>query len=71
MIGLVAGVVGTAGGNVLAWAVLTRVMELPWSWRPWILVAAPLAAGALSIIAGIAASAGALRRRPIEVLRAE
>jgi putative ABC transport system permease protein len=71
LIGFVAGLVGTAGGAVLAWVVLTRGMEIAWTWRPLVLAGAPLATVALSVVAGIAASAGALRRRPIEVLRAE
>ncbi len=69
--GFVAGIVGTIGGSVLAWVVLTRGMEIAWTWRPLVLAGAPLATIALSVIAGIAASAGALRRRPIEVLRGE
>ncbi len=69
--GLVAGIVGTMGGAVLAWAVLTSGMEITWTWRPLVLAAAPVATVALSVIAGISASAGALRRKPIEVLRAE
>jgi putative ABC transport system permease protein len=71
LIGSVAGIVGTAGGAVLAWFVLTRGMEIAWTWRPLVLAGAPLATVVLSVVAGIAASAGALRRRPIEVLRAE
>jgi putative ABC transport system permease protein len=71
LIGSVAGIVGTIGGAVLAWVVLTRGMEIEWTWRPWVFAVAPLATVALSVIAGIAASVGALRRRPIEVLRAE
>jgi putative ABC transport system permease protein len=71
LIGSVAGIVGTIGGAVLAWVVLTRGMQIAWTWRPLVLAVAPLATVALSVIAGIAASAGALRRRPIEVLRAE
>jgi putative ABC transport system permease protein len=71
LIGLVAGLVGTVGGAVLAWIVMTRGMELEWAWRPWVMAGAPFATVALSVLAGIAASAGALRRRPIEVLRAE
>ena len=71
LIGLVAGVIGTAGGAVLAWGVLTRMMEINWTWRPLVLAGAPFATIALSVLAGIAASWGALRRRPIEVLRAE
>jgi putative ABC transport system permease protein len=71
LIGFVAGIVGTAGGAVLAWFVLTRGMEIAWTWRPLMLAGAPFATVALSVLAGIAASAGALRRRPIEVLRSE
>jgi putative ABC transport system permease protein len=71
LIGLVSGIVGTVGGAVLAWVVLTRGMEIAWACRPMVLAGAPLATVALSVFAGIAASAGALRRRPIEVLRAE
>ena len=71
LIGLVSGIIGTTGGAVLAWAVLTRGMEIPWTWRPVVLAGAPLATVALSVVAGIAASAGALRRRPIEALRAD
>ena len=71
LIGFVAGIVGTVGGAILAWAVLTRGMEIAWTWRPLVLAGAPLATVALSVVAGVAASAGALRRRPIEVLRAE
>ena len=71
LIGLVAGLIGTGAGTVLAWAVLTRVMDLEWAWHPAVLAAAPPATAVLAIAAGIAASAGALRKRPIEVLRAE
>jgi putative ABC transport system permease protein len=71
LLGLVAGLIGTAGGTVLAWGVLTRGMDLEWVWRPAILAVAPLLTALLAVIAGIAASVGALRRRPIEVLRSE
>ncbi|MCU0254974.1 MAG: FtsX-like permease family protein, partial [Acidobacteria bacterium] len=71
LIGLVAGTVGAVGAAVLAWAVLTRGMEIAWRW-PW----ATLAAGAalatlLSVAAGLAASRGALAKAPVEVLRSE
>jgi hypothetical protein len=46
-------------------------MDLAWAWHPGVLAAAPPATALLSVVAGIAASAGALRKRPIEVLRAE
>ncbi|MEM9558185.1 MAG: FtsX-like permease family protein [Acidobacteriota bacterium] len=70
LVGLVAGLVGTAGGGALAYTVLTRGMEVEWAagglWAP----AAVLATVVLSVGAGLAASVQALRKRPIEVLRA-
>jgi putative ABC transport system permease protein len=71
LIGFVAGLVGTAGGTVLAWGVLTRGMDLEWTWHPQVMAAAPVVTALLAIAAGLTASLGALRRRPIEVLRAE
>ena len=71
LLGLVAGIIGTAGGGLLAWAVITKGMELPWAWQPAVMLLAPIGAVILAVLAGIAASAGALRKRPIEVLRAE
>ena len=67
--GLVAGVIGSAGGAVLAWLALTRGMEVSWRAEPLWLLAAVAATVVLSVAAGLAASAGALRKRPVEVLR--
>ena len=69
LIGMVAGLIGTVGSCALAWAVLTQVMEVSWSWRPGFLIAAPLLCVLLSITAGLAVSWGSLRRRPVEALR--
>ncbi len=71
LIGLVAGAIGAAGGGVLAWAVLTKGMDTPWRSQPAAFAIALGATVALSVLAGIAASLGALSRRPIDVLRAE
>ena len=71
LIGLVAGAIGSTGGGVLAWAVLTRGMDTPWTLRPAAFAIALGATVALSVLAGIAASLGALSRRPIDVLRTE
>lgn len=71
LIGLVAGVIGTAGGTVLAWGVLTRGFEVPWKLDPASLATAVAASVLLAIAAGLAASLRALERRPIEVLRSE
>ncbi len=67
--GLVAGLIGAAGGGVLAYFVLTRGMELSWHASPAWLLAAVAGTVLLSVAAGLAASATALRKRPIEVLR--
>ena len=69
--GLAAAAVGIAAGNLLAWAVLTRLMELPWSPRPAEVLAAAGVTIALAVIAGLLASTRALATRPVEVLRAE
>ncbi|RPH56643.1 FtsX-like permease family protein, partial [bacterium] len=71
LIGLVAGVIGAAGGTVLAWGVLTRGFEIPWKLDPASIAIAVAASVLLTILAGLAASLRALERRPIEVLRSE
>ena len=67
--GLVAGVIGSAGGAALAWFALTQGMEMNWHAEPLWLAVAVAATVLLSVISGLAASAGALRKRPVEVLR--
>jgi putative ABC transport system permease protein len=71
LIGLVAGVIGAAAGAVLAWAVLTRGFEMDWQFQPLPLATAVVGSILLTVVAGLAASARALERRPIEVLRGE
>ncbi|HEY9419946.1 MAG TPA: FtsX-like permease family protein, partial [Thermoanaerobaculia bacterium] len=71
LIGLVAGVIGAVGGTVLAYGVVTRGFEIPWSFDPISLAVALVATVTLAVTAGLAASFRALQRRPIEVLRAE
>lgn len=71
LVGLVAGTVGTAGGALLAYGVITRGMELPWRTAPGILVASVIGAMVIATGAGLLASSRALAQRPIEVLRAD
>ena len=71
LLGLLAGVLGAVSGAVLAWAVLTRGMEVHWRLETAPIVAAIAGTVLLAVLAGVAASWGALRRRPIEALRAE
>ncbi len=67
--GLVAGLIGSAGGAALAWFALTRGMEVSWNVEPIWLVGAVVSTVVLSVASGLTASAGALRKRPVEVLR--
>jgi putative ABC transport system permease protein len=69
--GFVAALVGLAAASLLAWAVLTQLMELDWSpkWTEFALAAGVTVA--LAIAAGLIASARALSARPVEVLRSE
>jgi putative ABC transport system permease protein len=71
LIGLVAGLIGTVGAAVLSYTVVTRGFELTWALQPLPMAVALTASVILAVIAGLAASARALERRPIEVLRAE
>jgi putative ABC transport system permease protein len=69
--GLVAGLIGTAGGLVIARELTLRGFELPWELDPLPLAAALGGSVLLATIAGLAASLRALRRPPVEVLRGE
>jgi len=69
--GLAGGVVGALAGFALAAAVARWGFEIPWRLDGWLLAGAPLGTALLAAIAGLAASARALARRPIEALRNE
>ncbi|HEV8630831.1 MAG TPA: FtsX-like permease family protein, partial [Thermoanaerobaculia bacterium] len=69
--GLVAGVLGVGAGAVIARQVVVDQLELEWHAFPGTLSLALLTAVALTLAAGLAASARALRQRPIEALREE
>jgi putative ABC transport system permease protein len=71
LVGLVAGVIGAAGGALLARGVVVRLFDLGWEAEPLLVLATPAAAVLLAVLAGLAASAGALSRRPLETLRSE
>jgi putative ABC transport system permease protein len=69
LIGLVAGLIGVTGGGVVAGLTVTRALEAEFHW-PYGLFALAIASGiGVAVLSGIAASLGALRRRPIEMLR--
>ncbi len=69
LVGLVAGVIGSAGAGVLAWLVLTRGMEIEWTLAPLSHFGAVVGTVFLAVAAGLASSTWALGRRPVEALR--
>ena len=69
LVGLVAGVLGTIGAVVMGWAVIRFGFRIEWAWHPTALAVALAATVALSVLAGLAASARALAVRPLAVLR--
>jgi putative ABC transport system permease protein len=69
--GAAAGVLGVAGAVVLTRQVVVRQMELDWHLFPGVLAAAVVVTVVLTLVAGLTASARALRQRPIEALREE
>jgi putative ABC transport system permease protein len=71
LIGLVAGAIGAAGAAALAWTVITSGFNLSGELEILPLVAGIAGSMVLTVAAGLAASARALQRPPIEVLRAE
>jgi putative ABC transport system permease protein len=70
LIGLIAGVIGSAGAGVLSWLVTTRGMELGWTFEPLGHLGAVAGTVLLAVFAGLASSTWALQRRPVEALRA-
>lgn len=69
LVGLVAGVLGTGGGVVLAWLVTRFGFEIAWAWSPGVYALAVTTTILLSVLAGLAASTRALAVRPLAVLR--
>jgi putative ABC transport system permease protein len=69
--GFVAAIVGIAAASLLAWAVLTQLMELDWTPRALEIALAVVVTVTLAVAAGLVASARALSARPVEVLRSE
>jgi putative ABC transport system permease protein len=69
LVGLVAGLLGTLGAMVLAFAIVRYGFEMTWMWTPSAYVVAAVSTVVLSVVAGLAASARALAVRPLTVLR--
>jgi putative ABC transport system permease protein len=69
--GLAGGLVGALAGSVLAALVVVRGFEIPWRFEPALVATAIAGTALVAAAAGLAASARALSRRPIEALRDE
>ncbi len=69
LIGLIAGLIGVTGGGVVAWLTVVRALDAPFQWPFGMFALAIMSGMAVTVLAGIAASTGALRKRPIEMLR--
>jgi putative ABC transport system permease protein len=71
LLGLLAGVVGAAGGMALSWGVTRHVFELTWR-APWREAAVGIVATTVLVaLVGVLASLDVLRRKPLATLRAE
>jgi putative ABC transport system permease protein len=71
VLGGVAGVIGSVGGSILAWVVVTKGFEMSWTSQPGFLVGAILLSVILTSVTSVAAGWPALSRRPMEVFRSE
>ena len=69
LVGLSAAIVAAVLGSAAAWWLVTRELELAWSFRPWTVFGALAAGSLLSLATGLLASVGALQRPPIDSLR--
>ncbi|HEY0875949.1 MAG TPA: FtsX-like permease family protein [Vicinamibacterales bacterium] len=70
-LGLLAGVVGSAGALVLSWAVCKWVFEIDWSPATGLLITGAIVTTLMVAIIGVIASADVLRKKPLATLRAE
>ncbi len=70
-LGLLAGVIGSAGALALSWAVCRFVFEIDWKPATGILIAGAVITTILVAVIGVVASGDVLRRKPLATLRAE
>jgi putative ABC transport system permease protein len=71
LLGLLAGVVGAAGGAALSWSISRYVIESPWR-PPYVETALGIVVTTVLVaVVGLVASLDVLRRKPLATLRAE
>lgn len=69
LLGLAAAVFGVAAGSIAAWAIVARLMTLPYHWQAAPATAAVTVAVAMTVVFGLAGTWPALGRKPAAVLR--
>jgi putative ABC transport system permease protein len=69
LLGLAAAAFGVAAGSAAAWAIVARLMTLPFQWQAGPATAAAAIAVAITIALGLMGTWPALGRKPAEVLR--
>ena len=70
LLGALAGLLAATGATALGYVLATRVLEVPFTWNPWVGLAG-IGAGALGVrFAGLLGTAKVLRTPPTEVFRA-
>jgi len=70
-LGLLAGIIGSAGALALSWAVCRFVFEIDWEPATGVLLAGAAVTTILVAVIGVVASGDVLRKKPLATLRAE
>lgn len=70
-LGLLAGVIGSAGALALSWAVCRYVFEIDWAPATGVLIAGAIVTAVMVAVIGVTASGDVLRKKPLATLRAE
>ncbi|MEW5944032.1 MAG: FtsX-like permease family protein [Pseudomonadota bacterium] len=68
-IGLLAGMTAALGANVLSYVLSVQLLHLPYTFNPWLWLAAVIGGGAGVAAAGWLGARGVLRHPPLETLR--
>lgn len=71
LLGVLAGLIAAAGASVLAWALSTKLLNIPWLASPGTTLAGVALTGILVLVVGVVASLEVLRQKPLSTLRSE
>ena len=70
-LGFITAIAAILVGSLAAWLVITEVMNMPWTFPLSVAVITAFGAVALTLALGLAGTLGALRQRPLSLLRNE